>query len=393
MKKHSLFALVALILVLALTVSACGFRSVKAEASATAAPTAEAAATATAEAAPSASPEAAETATPAPSATPTPSPTPTPTPTPEPVKINPLSGEVTDKDYSMARPVAVMVENNHEYGMINQGGISQAEIIVEFQVEQITRNMAIFMDVSEVPAIYPIRSARSYFASTAMAFDAIYVHRGESADGVEYASTVLQYYTDNDNIDLGNDNSYRMEVWPHIGVHGLATSGELLTNTFAALGTRTEHTAENFDYGLHFTENAAPTDGTEAKNVSICFPGNKMTYLSYDESLQGYTGYQWDTVYVDNNNSETIVFQNVLVLSSPTTIGADGHYHSVITTTDYTGEGFFFNGGYCEKITWSRAGLDSPYRFYTEDGSELELGVGHTYMAFVSSTYGGAAIQ
>ena len=92
--------------------------------------------------------------------------------------INPLTGETGTKNYSRMRPVAVMVENNHDNGMINQAGISKAAIVMEFQVEKITRNMAIFMDLEDVPAIYPVRSARSYFVSAALAFDAIYVHRG-----------------------------------------------------------------------------------------------------------------------------------------------------------------------------------------------------------------------
>jgi len=306
---------------------------------------------------------------------------------------NPLTGEVTEKDYSKTRPVAVMVENNHTGGaMINQGAISKAAIVYEIQVEQITRNMAIFMDLEDVGQITPVRSARTYFVSTALAYDAIYAHCGQSAQGVDWSYTVLANYVDNDNIEVGagTGTGYRIEVWPHNGEHGMATTGELLTNYFAQAGTRTEHNTEAFDYGLRFTENAAPTDGEAAKEIRIVFPANKIMNFTYDEARGGYTGFQWNVAWVDDNTNEPAVFQNLLILATPTTLGADEKWHSIITTTDYTGTGIFFNGGYAEPITWSREGLDSPFRYKDAQGNDLELGVGHTYIAFVSSTYGGA---
>ena len=44
-----------------------------------------------------------------------------------------------------------------------------------------------------------------------------------------------------------------------------------------------------------------------------------------------------------------------------------------------------------EPITWSRGSVNEPFRYYTSDGSELQLGVGKTYIAFVSEYYGGAS--
>ena len=342
-----------------------------------------------------------ETATPEPSATAEPSPTAEPTaePTPEAVYINPLSGEETNRDLSKTRPIAVMVENNHTGGaMINQAGISQAEILYEIQVEQITRCMAIFSDVSDVPAIYPIRSARTYFVSTALAYDAVYIHCGESAEGLDWSSAYLQYYVDNDNLNLGSgDDSYRIEVWPHTGEHGLATSGELLTGKFASLGTRLEHKAP-YDYGLHFTEDAAPENGESANTIRIVFPSNKITGMTYAADLGGYTINQWDTEYIDDNTKEKCVFENVLVLAAPTQVGIDMKYHSAVTVSDYEGDGLFFNGGKMEHIKWKRGScnadsLNNPFYYYDSEGNDLELGVGHTYIAFVSSTYGGATCE
>ena len=348
--------------------------------------------------------EAEATASAAPAVTATPEPTATPiptaTPTPEPSFTNPLTGEKSDIDYSQTRPVAIMVENNSWDGYadgshISQGGLSQAAIVYEMQVESITRNMFIFMDISDLGNVFPIRSARSYFVSAALAYDAIYAHCGESGQGLEFASTMLVNYTDNDNLDVYEGGcGFRQYDAPYYGeVHSMTTNGELLQSWFEQLGTRTTHRTDSYDYGLHFTEDAAPKGGTVATNVNVVFPAGKTSDFTYNADKNGYTSVQWGSDYADGNTGEAVAFQNLLVLSTPTQTGIDEKGHTSMYTYDYTGTGYFFNGGYCEQITWSRGGVNEPFRYYTSDGSELELGIGKTYIAFVSEYYGGASFS
>ncbi len=275
--------------------------------------------------------------------------------------------------------------------MIGQGGISQADIIYEMQVENITRNMAVFMDVSSVPAIYPIRSARSYFVSTALAYDAIYVHCGFSAEGLDWAYSLIDpYYTANDDFNIYEGYAgWRINEYPHVGEHGMATSGELLTQAFLDYGTRTEHLAgAGFDYGLHFSENAAPVEGAAARNVRIVFPENKITEFSYSDDLDGYTSTQWYVPLTDDNTGEPVVFENLLVLAAPTQTRIDAKAHSAITTANYQGAGWFINGGFAERITWSRAGYEDCFHYYDAENNELALGIGKTYIAFTAEYYG-----
>ena len=320
----------------------------------------------------------------------------TPEPTPDAPLVNPLTGETATKDYSKTRPVAIMVENNHwdaPITPIQQGSISKAAIVYEAQVEQITRNMFIFMDLDDVDNITPIRSCRSYFVSTALSYDAIFAHCGFSADGLEYSAPMLANLVDNDDININEDNGtgFRFTEYPYSGgVHSMTTTGERLQKFISENGTRTEHNTDSYDYGLRFTENATPTGGSVANNVRIVFPGTKITSFEYSADKNGYTGFNWNAAIADANTSESAVFQNLLVLATYTQIGIDDHYHTAMNTYECEGTGLFFNGGYCEPITWKRGAVNEPFHYYTADGTELELGIGHTYIAFVSSSYGGA---
>ena len=37
------------------------------------------------------------------------------------------------------------------------------------------------------------------------------------------------------------------------------------------------------------------------------------------------------------------------------------------------------------EITWEREDEYSPYHFYLDDGTELQLGIGHTYVGIMSN--------
>lgn len=380
MTKRRVFLILCLALAFSLAFGCCTMRPAEAEASPTP------------EASPETTPEASPETTQEPTATPQASPETTPEATEGPaVYTNPLTGEATSTDYSGQRPVAVMVENNRIIGgpVIPMFGINEADILYEMEVEKITRCMAVYMDISDVGQICPVRSARTYFVSAALAYDAIYVHRGYSAEGLDRADYMLAEYFTSDNVDLGEGNSYNIDSYPNTGEHSMCTSGELLTEYFETAGVQTQHADGSWDYGLLFTEDAAPTDGQTANTVRIVFPEMKITSFTYSADQGGYIGNNWDQEWTDGNTGTAGAFQNVLVLDSPTQIGIDAKWHSSIVTYDHEGTGYFCNGGYCEPITWSRGGLDEPFRYYRQDGSELELGVGRTYVAFISTAYGG----
>ena len=382
--KRKFLTVLSLLLVCALVFGACANRpDVPAEPEATATPEPTPDVTAEPSTEPTATPE------------PTPEPTATPEPTPDAPLVNPLTGETATKDYSKTRPVAIMVENNHwdDGTLIAQGGLSQADIVYEMQVESITRNMFLFMDTDELNNVFPIRSARSYFVSAALSYDAIFAHCGKSGEGLEFADTMLVNYTDADDIEVHEGScGFRQYDAPYFGaVHSMTTTGERLQDLFAQYGTRTTHRTDGYDYGLHFTEDAAPVNGEAAGSIHIVFPTNKITDFSYDAEKGGYTSTQWNSAYADGNTGESVVFENILVLYSPTSTGIDEKNHSAIYTYDYQDAGYFFNGGYAEPITWSRGSVNEPFRYYTSDGSELQLGVGKTYIAFVSEYYGGAS--
>ena len=79
----------------------------------------------------------------------------------------------------------------------------------------------------------------------------------------------------------------------------------------------------------------------------------------------------------DQITDEAESFTNVIVMFADVT--NEGIYH--YANFNAGGTGYYANGGKIIPITWGCDGEESPFWFKTEDGEELQLGVGNTYMA------------
>lgn len=93
-----------------------------------------------------------------------------------------------------------------------QSGISQADIIYEAVTEGgVTRLMALYSNLSKVPYVGPVRSARTQFVEMMLPLNAVYVHIGSSNS----AKRMLNFYSyqDIDGIYLGFQSfSYDSEL-------------------------------------------------------------------------------------------------------------------------------------------------------------------------------------
>ena len=98
-----------------------------------------------------------------------------------------------------------------------------------------------------------------------------------------------------------------------------------------------------------------------------------------DAELGKYAWSQYGKVMQDQISGETEAFTNVLILSAKVT--NEGLYH--YADFEAGGTGYYANGGKLIPITWTCNGEREPFLFYTEDGQELQMGVGNTYIAIL----------
>ena len=306
--------------------------------------------------------------------------TPEPTPTPEPI-YNPLSGEEIEEDISNLRPYAVMINNISVAQPLC--GISKADIIYEVLAEgEITRMMPVFSKLEDIPALGSMRSSRPYYIDIAQSYDAIYVHAGGSEQA--YSDIATEGI---DNIDgvrgsYGSSVFYRDPNRKKGGYeHSLFTTSENVTKCVADLGYDTEH-ASGYEYGMIFTDEVKMGESAAvASTVDVSFDGLKHTGFTYHPAEGYYTGSQFNGDLIDGNTGEAVAFENLLVLFADTEIIDSAGRRTVDVYG--TGKGYFINGGLQSSILWSHSGDNKPFLYSYENGKDLELGRGKTYIAIV----------
>lgn len=372
--KKRIFALCSALL-LSLTVFAgCG--SKPAEESATSEPEATATAAPTAEAESSAAESTAA---------------PTEIPSTEPANVNLLTGLPTLTDGAIGkRPVAVMVNNVD--AALPQYGISAADLIFELPVEyDLTRLMAVYGDYTQVPDVCSVRSCRYYYPILAVGFDAVYVNWGmnESVARPTVNSMDIDQY-DGDEYGLGDcfgRDKARYEsgyAWEHTGVFHGPNFPSVLEKDKVRTDLKEDKTGTAFNF-VEMDKNAAP-NGEDAQKVRVDFGANYSVF-TYDEENHEYLKSFKDSPHMDGISKEQLKFENVIVLETEIKPYPGDE---VIKYVDWEGgenaKGYYISEGKMVPITWSKAGMYDPLKFFDANGNELQLNRGKSYIAF---TYAG----
>ena len=168
--------------------------------------------------------------------------------------------------------------------------------------------------------------------------------------------------------------------------HSMVTTSELVLRNVPGYNMRLEH-PEGYRRALSFVEDGTPDGGLDATEIEVRFAsGSKTTTLRYSGDDKLYTVRQFNRDLSDANNNSVLGFTNVLILK--TYIGGvpgDAVGLRVVETVG-SGTGYFLCGGKYIEINWSRANKESQFIYTLKDGSELQLGVGKTYICIISDT-------
>ncbi|MDD3428820.1 MAG: DUF3048 domain-containing protein [Oscillospiraceae bacterium] len=298
---------------------------------------------------------------------------------------NPLTGMDKTEDYPVGqRPVAIMVNNLRE--ALPQSGICDADLIYEMVTEAgITRMMAVYTDYTKVPNVGPVRSARDQFVQFMIPLNAIYVHIGSSI----YADNMLNYYNyqNIDGMKLGTTAFYFDEAryrQPKASEHCWYTNAEKIVSGVQKVMEMSQDFSDRggFDPVFNFYSQSEPNyfpDGGEAVKIAFRFS-------DYGDALFEYTGSgnyvksEYDAPQMDENTSTQLEFKNIFLLMTDITLKADGY----CTEFDLTqGTGYYFSLGKFEPITWKKGSPLDSLKVYKQDGTELRVNAGKSYIGVI----------
>lgn len=304
-----------------------------------------------------------------------------------------LTGKLVDSEVAISRPVAVMLNNIKD--ACPQAGISYADVVYEAPVEGLlTRLMGIFEEYN-LDKIGSVRSSRNYFIEFAQEFDAIYVHYGQSiyavsvlnAPGIDNISG-LGYQEGVGAVDGYVGESYNVfyRTSDRVAPHNCYTSYEGIQTAIDALGYNDEHYL-GFSGKFQFAadeETVTLTSGTATK-MSPGYPVNQP-WFEYNAEEGVYYRYQYGAAQYDQLNEENLSYENVIFQVCDSSNYDDNGYLNIDTKSG--GNAYYFTKGTYQKCTWSTENPDSyssPAKYYDENGDEITLNQGKTWVCIIRS--------
>ncbi len=314
-----------------------------------------------------------------PTVEPTIEPTLSPSPTPE-VRdgqvVSNLTGEWVPEKIGIRRPFAVMI-NNIGYAAERHSGISQASILYEALVEGgMTRCLAIFEDFDS-KKIGSVRSARHYYVSFAEEYDAIFVHFGHT----KYAVSKMK--------ELGTHNLSGLEgVGSSIfyrdssaAPHNAFASYDGIMKGMKLKKYRKKHKEDHVSHFLFHTEDTDLEEGREAAKVTLKFSGYSYASPSfvYDKKKKVYDRVVSGGKHTDRENNKSLAFKN-LIVQYVREWDIDRNGYQTMELDSAKGKGWYVTNGKAVRITWEKEGKKGRTVYYDENGDEITLNQGKTYV-------------
>ena len=287
-----------------------------------------------------------------------------------------LSGLPIDKEER--RAFGVMIDN--QVDARPQAGLSKANLIYEYEVEsEITRYLAIFSE-EEVDKIGPIRSLRPYYIDTLLEHGAMVVRFGGStqADGEVYDMGIDQI----DGMSNGA-NIWRDSSTGKFAPHNAFSSSESIRSYMEAMGF--DSPAERV---FSLNEEAKDLEGEtiDVLVVGIDFNPYERTSFEYRNDKNDYVRKINGETQVDEYYETDIKADNIVVLFKEYGYMENGIHRWVANTG--SGEGLYITRSKGKKIHWSKEDRGAKTKLTYEDGGEVLLNPGKTWIEIVDLNKG-----
>ena len=292
-----------------------------------------------------------------------------------------LTGEPTTAEANELRPITCMIENTTM--ALPQYGLNLAGVLYECPVEGgITRMMGVFEQdaIKDQEKIGNVRSCRPYYVFISLEYDAIYVHFGQSIQG----ETLLNTGIIDDLNGLTDDGTVFYRSSDRSAPHNAYVSG---SGIMAGIDKKGYSLNYRDDWNGHYKFNHS-AEGNKLENGEDCevimpYFYNNKPYFIYDEETGLYKRYEFGQAQVDAIDGEQVAVKNIIFKNVPSSIYTGTPYLDI--PVNGSGEGKFFTNGKMIDITWEKPTDTSPTQYFDEDGNEIELNPGQTWVCLIEN--------
>ncbi len=301
-----------------------------------------------------------------------------------------MTNEWIDAELAERRPLAVMYPINKQAQP--QYGLDRVEVFYEIMEEgDMSRQMAIMEDWSDLGRIGNIRSIRDYFVYAGLEWDPVFIHFG----GPElYVKSILTR-EDVDNINgvgggMGPDyGAYYRVPAGSTSEHTAYTDGQHVLDAIDRAGFSKNHRSQYWEPNHFQFVNASNPNTLEQYSNAVAATEIDMTKafpvtqsaLTYNESDHKYYKRLYGNAQCDAVTGTQLAFDNVIIQNTYYE-RRDDHGYLAFQMHDTTRDGYFITRGKMIHVTWRKEGDYKPTRYFDDNGNEIKLNTGKT-MIFV----------
>ena len=268
-------------------------------------------------------------------------------------------------------PVAVVIDN--DIMARPQESLSKASLVYEVPVEGgMTRYLAIFPADIDLSAVGPVRSARPYLVALAEELKALFVHCGGSQEALNLIKEADLY----DLNEFYNANYFwRDRSSVRLAPHNVLISGDNWRSYLEKRGL-----SDNKAEAWLFKEEAKLDPAPEAQDINIYFSANFRAMWRYQPDTNSYRRFFNGLESADGFGP--IQAKNVIIQFTDTKVLDEAGRLQLDLSG--SGEAKICVDGICRQGVWrQRDGRRT--RYYYEDGEEIKLNPGVTWIEIAGS--------
>ncbi len=287
---------------------------------------------------------------------------------------SPLSGMYAVEELVNRRPIAIMFDNHPRARW--QAGLKDAEIAYEYLVElPYTRYMGIYL-INDPESLGPIRSARPYFVTTCLEYDAVYVHVGGSEQAKQDIRSIK--LADIDGLSSSKEVFWRKSHKK--APNNMYSSMEALRNDMEKRNYRMDSKYTPFK----FREDDIDISGENAENILIEYRKDNTTEYKYDKEEKIYIRYKDGELHIDESDSTPIITKNIIIQRVTTrVIDSEGR---LSLDLEGDGDGIYITNGNSVDIKWLKPSKEGKTLYYNKNNDEeITLNPGITWIQVVQN--------
>ena len=303
---------------------------------------------------------------------------------PEGMYLSEVTGEPISEEIKDQRPVAVMVDN--EKIALPHFQTADADVVYEImnstKNDRVTRFMCIFKDWGKIEMLGSIRSTRPTNILLAAEWNAVLCHDGGPYHNDAYfANPWAEHFSGTfSRVNNGKKREFTEYVVSGDLEKNFKNSGYSTTyNEYANEGSHFNFVT----YGKEINLDEKYSRSYPCKNISLPFKHNE-TQLKYNEETKEYEHYEYKSRHEDAETGEPLSFKNV-ILQDCTFNQLDENGYLIYNCIDSGRNGWYITNGVAKDITWAKDSMTGVTKYYDENGDELQINTGKTYISLIPS--------